>query len=452
MADGFNRFNTGGQQYFYPNTHSGHPRNIHHRNGSPIPSSRGLFQPNTDTPSPNRSPGTHSPAHNPYNNMYTNHSSHRQNHSLLNGGAGHNYQNQMGLHKGFQSQTHGHQSHHINNQHQDHSGIGGHSGTFGNHQHNISASTLSNTTPHFTPAHLQNGTPDNSGALSKPPNEHWREQLQEYQKLKMAEHKPHFYARTTPHVMRTPGSTMSNMSARTESEEHGERRRMAVTDEPEEAGEWDAMDLGGHGLKSMGASIFRHYPNLHKIYFNHNKLTWLPVQIGHMRSLTTLDLSFNELRFLPPEIGMLTNLKRLLLYENQLEDLPHELGFLYQLEVLGVEGNPLRHDYKQRIVEDGTRELVRYLREQADRKCGRKLGVLNQRLTPFCSTRTTARPRVESARRRGRHRRGQVLCLQLEHPLRSSRDPGRVRLHTFPSIVVGPPESCHPRRTARQTS
>ena len=139
-----------------------------------------------------------------------------------------------------------------------------------------------------------------------------------------------------------------------------------MPDEPEEPGAWDAMDLGGHGLKSMGATIFRHYPHLRKIYFNHNKLTWLPPTIGTMRSLTVLDLSFNDLQELPVEIGMLSNLKRLLLYDNNLDDLPYELGSLYQLEMLGIEGNPLRHcDYKERLMEHGTRELVRFLREQA---------------------------------------------------------------------------------------
>lgn len=365
MADGSNRFNTGGP-YFYPNQHSGHPRNLHHRNGSPIFTSRGLFQPSADTPSPNRSPGTHSPAHNPYSSMY-NHGNHRQNHSLLNGGAGHTYQNQIGMHKGFQAQNHGHQAHHLNNQHQDH-GIGAHSNNFGGHQHTISGSALTNTTPHFTPAHLQNGTPDNSGVLGRPANEHWAEQLREYQKLKTAEHKPHFYARTTPHVSRLPGSTTSSISMRTDVEEHGERRKVTASDEPEEVGAWDAMDLGGHGLKCMGASIFRFYPHLHKIYFNHNKLTWIPMQIGNMRSLTVLDLSFNDLHYLPPEIGMLTNLKRLLVYENHLDDLPSEVGSLYQLEMLGIEGNPMRPDYKERLVEQGTRELVRFLREQAERE------------------------------------------------------------------------------------
>lgn len=298
--------------------------------------------------------------------MY-NHGSHRQNHGMLSGGGGHqNYQ--MNMHKGFQNQNHGHQSHHVSNQHQDHGGIGGQGG-FGNHQHNMSASTLSNTTPHFTPAHLQNGTPDNAGGYGKPPNDQYAEHMQEYRKLKAAGDKPHFYARSTPHVQRLPGVTPSTISSKTaDTEEHGVRQR--ALDEPQDEGLWDAMDLGGHGLKSMGASLFRHYGHLRKIYFNHNHLTTLAPHISLMKDLTHLDLSFNQLAELPPEIGMLTNLKKLLLFENRLEDLPYEIGFLFQLEMLGLEGNPMRRnpELMDRLIEHGTHELVRYMREEAPRK------------------------------------------------------------------------------------
>lgn len=133
---------------------------------------------------------------------------------------------------------------------------------------------------------------------------------------------------------------------------------------------WDAMDLGGHGLKSMGANLFRHYSHLRKIYFNHNRLSILTPHISIMRNLTMLDLSMNHLTELPPEIGMLTNLKRLLLFDNGLQRLPYEIGFLYQLEMLGLEGNPMRDgiDQYERLVDSGTQELVRYLREEAPRK------------------------------------------------------------------------------------
>lgn len=362
MADGFNRSYAGGQ-YYYPNHNSSHPRNPHLRNGSPINNNRSLFQVSADTPSPNRSPGTHSPAHHNSFSMY-NHNSHRQN--MMNGaGPGHqNYQSQIGI-KGYQSQSHSIQPHHINNQHshqQDHGNLNNHANNYTNHQHTISTSTLSNTTPHFTPAHLQNGTPEHP---SKAPNEHWAEQLREYQRLRMAEHKAHYYARSTSTASRFPATSISTQRA--EDGEHGDRRRPAA--ETEDTGTWDAMDLCGQGLKGIAPILFKHYPKLHKVYLTWNKLRSIPPQISQMRFLTVLDLSMNDLTVLPPEIGMLSTLKKLSLYDNNIEDLPYELGSLYQLEMLGMEGNPLRHDYMERLKADGTQELVRFLREQAPRKC-----------------------------------------------------------------------------------
>lgn len=192
-------------------------------------------------------------------------------------------------------------------------------------------------------------------------------QLQEYETIRAAMNKPHFYARNTPNVSRLPASTLSTSNLRnSEGEEHGERRRTINADDIEEAGAWDAMDLGGQGLKSMGTNIFRFYPHMRKIYFNHNKLTELPSQIGQMRWLTVLDLSFNNLKRLPPEIGMLTNLKKLLLFDNNLETLPYEIGSLHHLELLGIEGNRnFRQDLKERLMEHGTKDLVEYMREQA---------------------------------------------------------------------------------------
>lgn len=375
MADGFNRFNPGGH-IFYHNQQSNHSRNLHHRNGSPINSSRSLFS-NADTPSPNRSPGTHSPAHNPYG-MY-NQGSHRQNHGLLNGGAGHQGFG-MGVPKTFHSGGHGQQNHHVNNHHQDHNQIGGH-GAYGNHQHNISASTLSNTTPHFTPAHLQNGTPDNSGGIGKPANEAYAEHVREYNRLKMAGEKPHFYARTSQAVSRLPGVTPSTVSSRQDADEHGVRAR--ATDASEDQGMWDAMDFSGHGLKAMSASLFRHYSHLRSLYFTHNRLYQIPPTISCMRFLTELDLSFNQIRYLPPEIGMLTNLKKLKLFGNDLDSLPYEMGSLYQLEFLGLEGNPMRDapDQFDQLREHGTAELVRYLREEAPGKLSLELVVIICRLT-----------------------------------------------------------------------
>lgn len=364
MADGYNRFTAGGQ-YYYQNHSSSHSRNLHHRNGSPINNnSRALFQPTTDTPSPNRSPGTHSPAHhNPYS-MYS-HNSHRQNHTLLNGAANHSgFQTQITLNnKAYQNQSHGPQNHHVSGQHvhQDHNGLNNHGANYTNHQHTISASTLSNTTPHFTPAHLQNGTSDNSKAT----NEQWAEQTREYTKLRMTDMptRLHYHARISPSVSRYPGVSPSATTQRSEESEHGDRRR-GIAEAVEEM-TWDAMDMSGQGLKGIAPALFKHYPKLRKLYLNWNKLQRVPLQIGNMRFLTILDLSMNDLTYLPPEIGMLTNLKKLSLYDNNLETLPSELGSLYQLDMLGIEGNPMKAEYKDILAEHGTQELIRYLRENA---------------------------------------------------------------------------------------
>src|ERR1700710_1925719 len=128
MADGGYRAFGAGQYLYQPqNQQSHHPR--HFRNGSPVNNSRIGFH-NNDTPSPNRSPGTHSPA---FNNMFS-HGHQQSQHSLLNGSQPHQrFQMQMNMSKHFQNQGN-HQVSHHQSQHSDISGPNGHS--FGTHQHN----------------------------------------------------------------------------------------------------------------------------------------------------------------------------------------------------------------------------------------------------------------------------------------------------------------------------
>lgn len=124
-----------------------------------------------------------------------------------------------------------------------------------------------------------------------------------------------------------------------------------------------ALDFGGQGLRAISNALF-HYTFLEKLYLNHNKMKVLPPQIGQLKHLSHLDVSGNELSAIPEEIGMLTNLKKLLLFDNNLHSLPHEIGYLYQLDTLGIEGNPLADVLKSRIMQDGTKALVTYLKEE----------------------------------------------------------------------------------------
>ncbi|KAL2355980.1 glucose-repressible alcohol dehydrogenase-like protein transcriptional effector [Cryomyces antarcticus] len=363
MADGPYRFQQGAGQYYYPqhNPQTHHPRHLQQpRNQSPVNSSRVGFGSNNDTPSPNRSPGPNSsPAHNPYSMYNSNHQQSR--HGIMNGTSHQQFNLHMNMAKQFQHPGHQQQGHHQNQQHQDHTGHNGHVATFGNHQHNVSTGGLSNAAPHFTPARMQNGTPNNvQNGLSKPPNDHWATQMHLAQQSREAT-QPHHYARNANTSKTTLAGGQNGVRQEADREE---RNRATKGDAAERQQIWMALDFGGQGLKSISPALFD-YSFLDKLYLNFNKLSYLSPSVGRLRSLTHLDLSQNELRELPAEIGMLVNLRTLLLFDNQLETLPYEMGALYQLEVLGVDGNPLHDEFKNIIVEHGTGELIRYLREQA---------------------------------------------------------------------------------------
>lgn len=190
-------------------------------------------------------------------------------------------------------------------------------------------------------------------------NEHWQQQLQLAAESRQA-NSPHYYARSV--AQQTKGIQLS--SHQNDSNENGtEDRNRAVAVKETRRQDWMAIDFGGQGLRALSDGLF-HYAFLDKLYLNHNKLKTLPRKIGQLKNLTHLDVSSNELTEIPEEIGMLTNLKRLLLFDNNLQTLPFEMGYLCELETLGVEGNPLNDVLKSRIMQEGTKALIKYLKEE----------------------------------------------------------------------------------------
>lgn len=153
------------------------------------------------------------------------------------------------------------------------------------------------------------------------------------------------------------------MSSNTDTENGTDGRNGASAAKPASRQGWNALDFGGQGLRALTTSLFN-YGFIEKLYLNSNKLKVLPPAIGQLRKLNHLDLSGNELTELPEELGMLSNLKKLLLFDNNIRTLPYEMGYLYRLETLGIEGNPLNDVLKSQIMKDGTKALIKYLKEE----------------------------------------------------------------------------------------
>ena len=231
------------------------------------------------------------------------------------------------------------------------------------HQHNFSSGALSNATvnlPAYNQNHLQNGLADSvPDEMEEHISEHWQEQLQLAAESRLAS-SPHHYARSV--AQQSKG--LSFVSASSAVDDIREEERQRATDDSEKDGRqhWQALDFGGQGLRALSDALFR-YGFLRKLHLTHNKLDHLPAAIGKMKNLVHLDVSANLLTELPEELGMLTNLQKLLLFDNSVQNLPYELGFLYNLETLGIQGNPLDEDLKTKIMQEGTKKLIIYLRE-----------------------------------------------------------------------------------------
>lgn len=127
--------------------------------------------------------------------------------------------------------------------------------------------------------------------------------------------------------------------------------------------DWDAIDCSGQGMKSISPALYLNFSFLKELYLDHNRLQFLDPMIGQLRCLEKLDVSGNLILNIPEEIGMLVDLQHFLAYDNNITDLPREIGHLHRLEVLGLEGNPLDDDIRERLATHGTKALITDIRE-----------------------------------------------------------------------------------------
>jgi len=100
------------------------------------------------------------------------------------------------------------------------------------------------------------------------------------------------------------------------------------------------LNVGSNQLSSLPHEIFK-LTNLTELYLSDNQLISFPPEIFELTNLTELDLSDNQLSSIPLEIDELTNLTTLNMGSNQLSSLPLEIGKLTNLTTLNVGSNQL---------------------------------------------------------------------------------------------------------------
>ncbi|KAF9919779.1 hypothetical protein FBU30_010545 [Linnemannia zychae] len=99
---------------------------------------------------------------------------------------------------------------------------------------------------------------------------------------------------------------------------------------------------GGNLLTVFPAGCIRFMASLRELDLSHNKLRFLPVDIGHVHShLRQLIVSDNKLEAIPKSIGLCRELRSLNLGRNQLTSLPTEIADLKQLDTLDLSENLL---------------------------------------------------------------------------------------------------------------
>ncbi|XP_073239430.1 leucine-rich repeat-containing protein 27-like isoform X2 [Porites lutea] len=123
------------------------------------------------------------------------------------------------------------------------------------------------------------------------------------------------------------------------------------------------IDLSKKRLTQLPPDVLN-LQQLEFLYLEGNSISSLPEELFDcLPNLRWLDLRNNRIAEIPSVIGKHRNLRNLLLEGNTIETLPLELGLLKSLSGLNLSNNPLEFP-PSHIVEKGTQEILKFLREQ----------------------------------------------------------------------------------------
>lgn len=124
----------------------------------------------------------------------------------------------------------------------------------------------------------------------------------------------------------------------------------------------DTLDLNVNGIQNIPQGLSRlNLPHLKYFYLEGNKISFLPEEFFLcLHSLEWLDLRNNKLQDIPRNIGEHKNIKTLLLGRNQLTFLPLELGVIRTLTGLNLSNNPLKEP-PQTVINKGVHAIKHYL-------------------------------------------------------------------------------------------
>ena len=125
---------------------------------------------------------------------------------------------------------------------------------------------------------------------------------------------------------------------------------------------FDVLDLNRNGIQQIpqGLDVFD-LSRLKYLYLKGNAICLIPGDFFTcLHGLEWLDLRNNKVQEIPRSVGEHKNLKTLLLGRNKLTFLPTELGFIRTLTGLNLSNNPLE-DPLQFVINRGVRAIKHYL-------------------------------------------------------------------------------------------